>query len=585
MKSKAEEEVAPHCDAAQVGSGHFAATLARSAAAILLVSLLAGAADAAPPDVVVFLADDMGFSDLPSYGGEIETPTVEALARDGVRFSQFYVTPRCSPTRAALLTGRTPHAAGVGWLADSPTEHEAYRGAIRPDVATLPERLRDAGYRSYAVGKWHLDPALDAAGPDAPLARGFERYFGVLAGADDLYRPESLARDTERLSPPGAPFYLTDAISEEAARYVRDHARDTPERPFFLYVAFTAPHWPMQAPAADIDAQRGRFEGGWDAAREARAARLRELGALGAGWTLAPREVQVPPWTEAQDGDWERARMRAYAGMLRAMDRGIARVLEAVEESGRADQTLVVFLSDNGACAETLSRGARWLRQTAGYWTPAHFGDDRDIAPGGPESFQSYGPAWANLSNTPFRGYKAELREGGIASPLIVRWPAGLRRPPGTWVRELADVTDLAPTILELAGLDATPPLDGESLAPLLRGGTRTRRPIFWEHEGWAAVRDGDRKAVRPFLGDWELYDLANDRTELRDLAGERPDELARLVGLWEKWAEQVGVQPWPWVLPIATRAIVVCGLLVIALLVAGAWFALRLRRRARIVR
>ncbi|MBW2315483.1 MAG: sulfatase-like hydrolase/transferase, partial [Deltaproteobacteria bacterium] len=226
-----------------------AITTARRLVLAFLVSWTPAVA-AAPPDVVVFLADDMGFSDLPGYGGEVEAPQIEALAREGVRFSQFYATPRCSPTRAALLTGRTPHAAGVGWLADSPTEHRAYRGAIRPDVATLPERLAAAGYRSYAVGKWHLDPTFDAAGPDSPRARGFERYFGVLQGADDLYAPQSLARDDAPLPPPAAPFYLTDAMSAEAAGWIREHARDTPEQPFFLYVAFTAPHWPVQAPPA-----------------------------------------------------------------------------------------------------------------------------------------------------------------------------------------------------------------------------------------------------------------------------------------------------------------------------------------------
>jgi arylsulfatase len=538
---------------------------------------------AAPrPDVVIFLADDMGYSDLPGYGGEIDAPALESLAHEGVRFSQFTVTPRCSPTRASLLTGRSPHAAGVGWLADSPSEHEAYRGAIRPEVETLPEMLARADYRSYAVGKWHLDPAIDPAGPDSPRARGFERYFGVLRGADDFWAPESLARDDERLPPPEPPFYLTDAITEQAAAYVRRHAEETPERPFFLYVAFTAPHWPVQAPDEDIAAHVGRFADGWDTVRERRAERIRQLGFLGDRWALAPRDPAVPPWTQAPDPVWQRARMRAYAGMVRAMDRGVSRVLDAVRQTGRRKQTLVFFLSDNGASPETLSPASRWLRRAAGFWTPEHYGDDPSVEPGGPESFQSVGRGWSNVSNAPFRGHKAVLYEGGIASPLLVRWPVGLDAARGSWVHAPAHVTDLAATILELAGLSAPEELEGESFAPLLSGGTRTRGPVFWEHEGWAAVRDGDWKAVRPFRGEWELYDLAADRTELHDLAGERPEELARLVKSWDDWADRVGVQPWPWAVPVFVRAAWAVGAAALVAVALLAWVATRIVRRHR---
>ncbi|MGH0033991.1 MAG: sulfatase-like hydrolase/transferase [Myxococcota bacterium] len=538
------------------------------------------------PDVIIFLADDMGFSDLPGYGGEIDAPHLEALARDGARFSQFYATPRCSPTRAALLTGRSPHAAGVGWLADSPGEHEAYRGAIRQEVVTLPEALAPAGYHSYAVGKWHLDPALDAAGPDAPIARGFERYFGVLRGADDFYRPESLARDEARLPPPDdADFYLSDALAREAVESLRYHLEEERSKPFFLYVAFTAPHWPVQAPAPDIDAHAGRYREGWDAVRARRAERIRELGVLQSGWSLVPRDPYVPPWEDVEHPEWERARMRAYAGAVRAMDRAIHTVLSAVRDAGREDRTLVFFLSDNGGSPETLSRASRWLRRAGGFWMPEHYGDDPRVAPGGPESFQSYGRGWSNVSNAPFRGHKSGLLEGGIASPLIVRWPEGLAVPTGSWVREPAHVTDIPVTILDLAGVPAPRGLEGQSLAPVLAGRTRERRPMFWEHEGWAAVRDGDLKAVRPFRGDWSLYDLASDRSELKDLADARPDDLARLVAAWEVWAEGVGVQGWPWAVPVYRRAALVLGalaLLLVGLLAGGAVLVVRRLRRPR---
>jgi arylsulfatase len=537
---------------------------------------------ARPPNVVVFLADDMGFSDLPDYGGEISTPALTRLAADGVRFSQFYATPRCSPTRAALLTGRYPHAAGVGWLADSPSDERAYRGAIRPDVPTLPELLDAAGYRSWIAGKWHLDPANDPAGPDAPLARGFARYFGVMRGADDQYHPDSLARDRERLPPPGDGFYLSDALSEQAAGWIREHGGDAP---FFLYVAYTAPHWPVQAPAEDLERYAGRYRRGWDALRERRAQRLGRLDVLRASWELSPRDAKVPAWQDEEHPGWQRARMRAYAAMVERMDRGVGRVLDALDAAGLADDTLVAFLSDNGASPEGLSPASGLLRRAVGFWTPQHYGDDPARTPGGPNTFMSYGRGWSNLSNTPFRGHKAGLLEGGIASPLIVRWPAGLARPAGSWVREPAHVVDLVPTILELAGVGSAAELDGESLAPLLAGGTRSRGPLFWEHEGWRAVRDGDLKLVARWPGlrgepRWQLYDLAADRTELHDLAAERPADVTRLAALWEVWAQRAGVRPWPWVLPAARKAGLAALCLSILLLALLLWGGFAYARR-----
>jgi arylsulfatase len=263
------------------------------------------------------------------------------------------------------------------------------------------------------------------------------------------------------------------------------------------------------------------------------------------------------------------------------MDRGIATVLRALAETGRAENTLVVFLSDNGGSPETLSTGAAWLRRAAGFWTPEHFGDDPDVEPGGPESFQSYGRGWSNVSNAPFRGHKAGLLEGGIASPLIVRWPAGVARAPGSWVRDPASVTDLGATILELAGVapDDDDALDGESLVPLLAGGARERGPIFWEHEGWRAVRDGRWKAVARWRGDWQLYDLATDRTELHDLAAEHPERLARLAEAWRAWAARVGVGPWPWVLPVVRRAALAGAAVLIAFVALATWLVARRRR------
>lgn len=552
-----------------------------SAPWLALTLCLSATARAAPPNVVVILADDMGFSDVASYGGEIATPTLDRLAGAGVRFTQLYATPRCSPTRAALLSGRHPHAAGVGHLADMGTDDPAYRGAIRHDVPTLPELLRPAGYHSYMAGKWHLDPANDPAGPDAPLARGFERYFGVMRGADDLWHPMSLARDRERLTPPGDGFYLTDALSDAAAGFVRDHAAQHPNAPFFLYLAYTAPHWPVQAPAEDIARFAGRYREGWDALREERANRVATLGLLPDGFQPAPRNPGVPAWQDAEHPDWQRARMRAYAGMLHRMDRGIGEVVRALEETGALENTLLVFLSDNGASPEALGSGGLWLRRAAGFWTPEHYGDDPAVEPGGPGSFQSYGRAWAGASNAPFRGYKSGLYEGGIRSPGIVHWPAGLGRAPGSKLDDLAHVTDLAPTALGLAGLDAPAGMDGRDLRPVLLGGERARGPLYWEHEGWRAVRDGDLKLVSRWRRPWELYDLASDPTELRDLAAQRPQQVARLDGLWQRWAASAGVRPWPWWNPLirnAAAGVLALSVLLLALLLRLAFRALTRR-------
>ena len=393
--------------------------------ALAVASAVAAPATARPPSFVVFLADDLGFSDLSSYGGEIPTPAIDAIGERGVRFRQFYATPRCSPTRAALLTGRHPHAAGMGHLADMATPSPAYLGRIRHDVPTLPELLQDAGYRSYALGKWHLDAANDPASADAPLARGFERFYGVMRGSDDFYRPASLARDRERLPPPNDGFYLTDRLADEAVALLGEHEATTRDRPFFLYVAFTAPHWPVQAPPGDLAAAADLYHEGWDAVRLERNARVRRWGILPGDWKAAERDPRVDAWERAEHPEWESARMRAYAGAVVAMDRAVARVTAALRESGRDRDTLVAFLSDNGGSPESLSTTAKLVRRLAGLFTWDNFGDDPSKTPGDATSFQSYGRAWSSVSNAPFRGHKAGLLEGGIASPLLVSGPEG----------------------------------------------------------------------------------------------------------------------------------------------------------------
>ncbi len=508
------------------------------------------------PNLVVILADDMGFSDLGCYGGEIETPHLDALARGGLRFSQFYNTARCSPTRAALLTGLDPHAAGMGTLAEDPNKRApadaaaGYQEFLNDRCLTLAEALKPAGYRSYLAGKWHLG-YHDR--PKWPLQRGFDRFYGIISGASSYFRPAAprgLTLDNTPLpTPEGADYYTTDAFTDHALRFLREHPAGTP---FFLYLAFNAPHWPLHARAEDIARFKGRYRDGWDELRRSRHARQRELGVVDPGTQLSPRDDGARAWTalEAEQREQLDYRMAVYAAQVHRMDWNVGRVVEALRDLGRLDDTLILFLSDNGACAEPytdLGGG-----DFAAINQPAAGGAGGRNAPRGGSS---YGTGWANASNTPFRRYKSRLHEGGIATPLIAHWPAGLKAAAGSWHRTPGYLTDIMPTALELAGVAypaaqdgrALTPLAGRSLVPALRGEAMPGgRWLFWEQYGNKAVRHGDWKAVQPAEdgSPWELYDLAADRTELRDRAGERPDLVQRLTARWEQWAEANQVLP-----------------------------------------
>ena len=543
--------------------------------AITLVAVALPAAGASRrPNIVVILADDLGYSDLGSYGGEIETPTLDRLARQGVRFTQFYVTPRCSPTRAALLTGLYPHEAGIGHLNEQ-WRRPGYRGELAPHAVTVAEVLRSAGspgggptghYRTYMAGKWHLapNPRLDGRQPDAearrawPRARGFDRFYGTIRGSGSFYEPASLVRD-DRFVEPGPGFFYTDAISSEAARFVEEHFAEDPSRPFFLYLAHTAPHWPLHAPGADVRAVAGRYDAGWDRLRRQRHQRMVEMGIVRGEWPPAPRDPRAPGWDDERHQTWQARRMEVYAAMVERMDRGVGEVVATLERHRALEDTLIVFLSDNGGNPEQF-RGAhlagRWLMPVPEV-ARRRFGDDPDVMPGPAESYQTCGPGWSSLQNTPFRLGKHATHEGGIATPLIVHWPAGLGVRPGSLIHQPGHVVDWLPTVLEAAGAAypgtsprgvATRSPRGESLMPLLRGGSRRRGPMFWEHEGNRAVREGQWKLVSEWPGDWELYDLEADRTELNDLAARHPERVAAMAATYQRFAEETGVEAWPWV-------------------------------------
>jgi arylsulfatase A-like enzyme len=493
------------------------------------------------PNIVLIMADDMGFSDIGCYGGEIHTPNLDRLAANGLRFGQFYNTARCCPTRASLLTGLYPHQAGVGHMM-SDQGFDAYRGDLNRSCVTIAEALKPAGYATYMSGKWHVTRHTAPDGPkdNWPCQRGFDRYYGTLVGAGSFWKPSALTRDNTRLRSYPEGFYYTDAISDNAAQFIRQHRGSRARSPFFLYVAYTSPHWPLHAPREDVDRYRGRYMKGWDALRAERYARMVEMGLVDPKWPIAPRDEAATAWDEVppeqqENMDW---RMAVYAAQIDRMDRGIGRIVATLEETGQLNNTLIFFLSDNGGCAE----GGPWGFERKDGGT---LGED--------SSYASYGLSWANASNTPFRRYKHWVHEGGISSPLVVHWPAQIEAR-GAIRRQPGHVIDIMATCLDAAGAtypssyagQAIEPLEGKSLVPAFEDGPIEREAIYWEHEGNRAVRRGKWKLVSKHPGAWELYDLEADRTELTDLADEQPELVAELSALYEVWAQRCGVRPWP---------------------------------------
>lgn len=499
----------------------------------------------ARPNILLVLADDLGWSDLGAFGGEIDTPHLDALAREGVRMSSFYNTARCSPSRASLLTGRDPHETGIGILTDDQRPH-GYPGSLSTAVPTVAEHLSAAGYRTGLSGKWHLSSDTATPNDTWPTRRGFDEFHGILAGADDYFHPRGLFRGETRQEVPGDGYYLTDAVTDHAVGFVRSGG----DEPFFLYLAYTAPHWPLHAPEEIVQRYEQRYLAGWDALREQRLTRLRENGLLGTESPLSPRDPREQAWADTADRAWQARRMAVYAAQVEVMDTGIGRVVDALRESGRLADTLILFLSDNGGCAEELPPpDAVHFRSRQPSHTPdgrpIRLGNEPGIVPGPDDTFASYGRAWANLSNTPFRLYKRWVHEGGIATPMIVHWPAG-ELADGTVRTDPFQLVDVAPTLAAVAGAG---PVDsrGTSMLDSWRGtDAPADRALFWEHIGNCAVRVGALKLVRVAGAPWELYDLDHDRSELHDLAADRPDDVARLAARWQDWAADHGVLPWP---------------------------------------
>ncbi len=539
------------------------------------------------PNIIIIMSDDMGWSDLGCYGSEINTPNLDALARGGVRFTQFYNTGRCCPTRASLLTGLYPHQAGIGHMVED-KGLDGYRGELNRECVTIAEAVKPAGYRTYMVGKWHVTrkirPDTQADRYNWPLQRGFDRFYGTIHGAGSFFDPNSLVRDNQLISPytdqeyQPQEYYYTDAISDQASRFVSEHVRDFPDSPFFMYVAFTAAHWPMHAKDADIARYRGKYDEGYDAIRAARIEKLKQLGLIDPAWQVAPQRGGA--WSDVENRTFELRCMEVYAAMIDCLDQGVGRLVEELKRTGQFDNTLILFLQDNGGCAETVGRGKNddvSLQRAAAPSLPPLPADfvqpdsrppqSRDgfplrqgygVLPGAADTFCAYGEAWANVSNTPFRQYKHWVHEGGISSPLIAHWPAGI---PADRQNRLetqpAHLIDLMATCVDLSGAaypleyqnQAVTPLEGISLRPAFEGRSLDRRePIYFEHEGNRAVRDGKWKLVAKGPGGpWELYDMEADRTEMNDLARQQPERVAQMVAAWETWAKRARVLPWIW--------------------------------------
>ena len=509
------------------------------------------------PNVVLVLCDDMGFSDIGCFGGEIETPVLDNLAAAGVRFTQFYSSPRCCPSRASLLTGLYSHQAGIGLMTEN-IGQDGYLGDLSPRSVTIAEVLGVAGYRTYMSGKWHVTRFMHGPKHNWPCQRGFNRYYGLITGASSYFHPYTLTRDNESIEPEEG-YYVTDAIADNAAQFVRDHAKRDPVDPFFLYVAFTAPHWPLHAPPEAIAKYRGRYAAGWDALREARLDRQRKMGLISPEWRLSDRAPSQPAWQEAENKEWEQRRMEVYAAQVERMDSGVGTVVESLKETGQYENTLILFLSDNGGCAEVLTPELRQVLLRCEVATanthagqPVVFGNDPARDPGDEDTYQSYGVAWANLSNSPFRMYKHWVHEGGIASPFIAHWPNGITDRGGIR-HDPAQLPDIMATAIELAGATypktrnglEVKPLEGYSLAHVFDGATHARPACYWEHEGNRGVRKGKWKLVRKYPGDWELFDMDSDRTELDNLATEYPDIVAKLDRLYFSWAARCDVREW----------------------------------------
>lgn len=524
------------------------------------------------PNIIVILADDLGYSDLGCYGSEINTPNLDRLAADGVRFSRFYNASRSCPTRASLLTGLYQHQAGIGRMTFD-AGLPGYRGTLARYGVTIPEVLKTAGYRTSMVGKWHI--AETPLRPDQrdwlnhqvehetfsdlchyPVNRGFDTHYGTIYGVVDYFDPFSLVEGEVPIKEVPEGYYITNALSDRAAAEILE----SDDTPFFMYLAYTAPHWPLHALPEDIARYEDTYKVGWDAIRNARYERMKKLGIFGNADDFLSERQFDDRWEDNPDAEWDARAMAVHAAMIDCMDRGIGKVVDALEKTGKLDNTLILFMSDNGCSPEKCQNmipGENDRPDMTRDGRPIVYARNKEVMPGPETTYAALGPEWANVANTPFRYWKAKEYEGGICTPCIAHWPAGIKLEKGSISDELCHVVDVMATCVDMAGAEypssargyEVPAQEGESLLPFFKGELRKGHDyVAFEHfneaalisrDGWKIVRTGEKKP-------WELYDLNNDRTERRNLAGSYPGKVESMAADYKEWADRCMVYPKP---------------------------------------
>ena len=555
-----------------------------SAAGLSLLGLTAMAQDGKMqrPNILVILTDDMGYSDIGCFGSEIRTPNIDRLAQNGLRFTHYYNTARCSPTRASLLTGLYPHQACMGHLASEPYKEPGYVNNLSKNAVTMAEVFKQAGYSTYMTGKWHISREMTMKGDKSnwPRQRGFDRYFGTINGSGSYYDPGTLTSNNTFIAP-GKDFYYTRAITDSTVKYIGEHPK---EKPFFFYVAFTAAHWPLHAPENEIQKYKGMYDKGWDETRVARFNKLKKLGIINEKCVLTERGVDVPAWKDEPLKEWQARQMEVYAAMIDVMDQGVGKIISALEKKGILENTVVFYMHDNGGCAEPqgsdkpavpLTEEQKILKpypadSVLAVGKPVYSRDGRfirrgqGVMAGGPDTWMAYCEPWANVSNTPYRLYKHWVHEGGISSPLIIQWPKGIKAK-GELRTDPSHLIDIMATCLDITGVaypkqyngNEIQPFEGRSLVPAFTNGKINREFIFWEHEGNRAIRFGNWKLVSRTLktkeftekdqNAWELYDTESDPSETNNLAAKYPGRVKEMSEKWEKEAVRTNAKPWPW--------------------------------------
>jgi len=518
-------------------------------------------------NIVVMMVDDLGYSDLGCYGGEISTPNIDALGYDGLRFTQMYNGARCCPSRAALLTGLHPHQAGIGQLS-ADLGVRSYQGYLRDDCVTIAEVLKTAGYRTMISGKWHVAGGWDNRERDSwvigdkkhpmPKQRGFDRSFSLLNAADSFWNPKSLILEDVLIDVETSDFHMTDAIGDQAINQIEESVEMG--LPFFQYVAFNAPHWPLHAWEDDIAKYEGKYMAGYDAIRTSRHEQQKGLGVVDDKWEISPRDTDAPDWDDVQNKEYEDIRMATYCAMIEQVDRTVGRIVDTLKKAGEFENTVIMFLSDNGGCAELFQEDTDWPDPSM--WEthptldgePIRTGNIPELRPGPDTTFQSVELPWANVSDAPFRLFKRWIHEGGISTPFIVHWPNGIEKKSDI-LNNPMHIIDIAATCYEIAGAQypkehhdtEIQPLEGESFLPALKGREMNREtPITIEHEGNRGIRVGDWKLVAEWNKPWELYNISDDRTEQNDLIDGEKDRVKALEKAYFEWAERAEVLPWP---------------------------------------